>query len=307
MFYFLAQQTNNAVQHVSHAVVQQVEDVVKAKTWLMQHGAEFLVDMLVASLLCLAGAYVIRMLVFSVRKAIQKSGRTNVLLETFICNAVKKICWVILIMLVLQKLGINMAPLLASVGVMGIVIGFACQDSLANLAAGMMIALNHPFKVGDFVSGGGAEGFVVELNMMATTLLTGDNKKVTVPNKVIWATPITNFFAMPCRRVEVAVNIAYGSDITKVKQVAQEVLRHNRMILTDPPPMVEVMTLGNASLCFVIRPWCKPTDYWDVLFYTTAAVNDAFVKNGIRIALPEQIIHTQRDITLVPARDGDRT
>ena len=308
MFHFLAQLSTNAVS--GGATPGGVEKGLSLIEWLTKVGWPFVLShVLPACLLCLGGAYLIRVLTFSTRKALQKSDRVNPLLQTFICSAVHKVGWVILLILVLQRLEIlpSITPIIAGLGLTSVVIGFACQDSLANLAAGMMIALNHPFKVGDFVSTGGIEGFVSEQNMVATILLTGDNKKITVPNKVVWASPITNYTAMDCRRVEIALNIPYGADIPKVRQVVLETLQRNPMILSDPPPMVEIMAFGNASLCLVIRPWCRPPDYWLVLFHTTAAINEAFAKNGIRIALPEQIVHLRQDAAPAPVRDGDRT
>jgi small conductance mechanosensitive channel len=299
MFHFLA--TTNIVHQ------QMTEAVGTTTDWLVKYAGPFLQNVLISAVMILVGAYVIRMLVFSLRKAIQRSGRASALLESFFCNAFKKTLWLILLMSVIQKLGVNIAPLLAGAGVLGIVIGFASQESLANLAAGIMIALNQPFKVGDFVSAGGADGFVDDLNMMATTLLTPDYKRITIPNKVIWATPISNYYAMDRRRVEITVNIPYGSNIDKAKQVALDTVRANPLVLADPAPIAEVMTLGIHSINLIIRPWSKPSDYFKVVWSATAAINDAFVKNGIKIAVPEQVIRLQGDPALLATRDGDRT
>ena len=315
MFHLLAQEPvpspGNIIPQFADAVLTEVDhgrQVIRIVTeWLTQQGMAFLINVLIAGVLVIVGAYLIRLLVFSTRKAIQKSTRPNELLEAFVCNVIHKVGWVLLGMLVLQRLGINAAPLIAGASVMGVVIGFACQDSLANLAAGMMIALNHPFKVGDFVSGGGVEGSVAELNIMATTLLTIDNKRVTVPNKVIWGTPITNFSAMERRRLEITVGVTYNTDVAKVKQVAQAVLRANPMILSEPPPLVEILSLNESIVTFVMRPWCKPSDYWPAYFATTTAIKEAFDKNGITVAYPGRVIHLRQDSALPPVRDSDRT
>ena len=136
-----------------------------ALKWLAENGASFVVSLLVVTLLMIVGTRAIRMVTFSTRKTLQRSGRVNALLETFICSVVHKSCWALLMMIVIQRLGINIAPLIAGLGVTGFILGFAFQESLGNLAAGMMIALNQPFKVGDYVSAGGVEGSVQELNM----------------------------------------------------------------------------------------------------------------------------------------------
>ncbi|MCL2105303.1 MAG: mechanosensitive ion channel family protein [Kiritimatiellaeota bacterium] len=313
MLRFLAQQTNlTSVVGLSDAVLSEVDHgrqlLYKMIEWFAQNGAAFIIHALVACVILLVGTYVIRALVFSTRKALQKSGRVNVLLESFFCNVTHKIGWIILLMLVLQKLGIEVGPLVAGVGVVGFIVGFACQESLANLAAGVMIALNQPFRVGDFVSAGGVDGSVTELNMMATTLLTPDYKRITVPNKVIWGSSITNFSDTERRRVEIKVGIVYGSDIAKAKRVALDTFRENPLILADPPPAVEVAELGTYSVNLVLRPWSKPSDYWNVHFSSTVAINDAFVRNGIQIAFPEQIVRLRNDAPAPSlACDGDRT
>ena len=259
--------------------------------WLVENGASFVVSLIVAALLLLIGAHVIRLLTQSTRKALQKSGRVNALLETFICSVVNKVGWVLLLMVVVQRLGINIAPLIAGLGVTGFILGFAFQESLGNLAAGMMIALNQPFKVGDYVSAGGIEGTVLELNMMAATLTTGDNKKVVVPNKVIWGTPITNFTAMDKRCVMIAVSIAYSADIGKAKRVVLETLLAHPLVLKTPVPLVEVSAMGDSAINLTVRPWSKPGDYWTVFFAMNQAIKEAFDKNGVEMPFPQLDVH----------------
>ena len=258
-----------------------------ALKWLAENGASFVVSLLVVTLLMIVGTRAIRMVTFSTRKTLQRSGRVNALLETFICSVVHKSCWALLMMIVIQRLGINIAPLIAGLGVTGFILGFAFQESLGNLAAGMMIALNQPFKVGDYVSAGGVEGSVQELNMMAATLTTADYKKVMVPNKVIWGTAITNYTAMDRRRVEIAVGIAYGADIGKARRVALEVMHANPLVLRTPEPISEVLSLSDSTVNLVLRPWAKPGDYWTVFFAVNQAIKEAFEKNAVEIPFPQ--------------------
>ncbi len=295
----LAQQAaSNAVA----AIQKPVADVTRALTaevhngrhlldaalaWLAERGVSFAVNVVVALLLLLVGTHVIRLLTVSTRQALKRTGRVNALLENFLCSVVNKAGWVLLLMMVAQRLNINVAPLIAGLGVTGFILGFAFQESLGNLAAGMMIALNQPFKVGDYVQAGGVEGTVLELNMMAATLATADYKKVTVPNKVIWGTPITNFTATERRRVEIAVSIAYGADIGKAKRIALELLQSHPLVLKDPAPIAEVILLGDSSVNLVLRPWTKPSDYWTVFFAVNQSVKEAFDKNGIEIPFPQ--------------------
>ena len=295
----LAQQAGAAA---AAAVQKPVADVTRAFTaemnsgremvdvalrWLAENGASFVVNVLVAVLLLLIGSHVIRLTTRATQKALHKTGRVNALLQNFLCNVVNKTGWVLLAMVVVQRLGVNIAPLIAGLGVTGFILGFAFQETLGNLASGMMIAINQPFKVGDYVAVGGIEGSVMELNMMAATLTTGDNKKVVVPNKVIWGTAITNYTAMDKRRVDMAIGIAYGMDIGKARRIALDVMRSHPLVLAEPAPIAEVLSLNDSAVSLVMRPWTKPSDYWTVLFAVNQAVKEAFDKNGIEIPFPQ--------------------
>jgi small conductance mechanosensitive channel len=265
------------------------EMVDVALKWLAENGASFVVNVLVAVLLLLLGSHVIRLMTRATHKALLKTGRVNTLLQNFLCSVVNKVGWVLLAMVVVQRLGVNIAPLIAGLGVTGFILGFAFQETLGNLASGMMIAINQPFKVGDYVAlgSGGIEGAVLELNMMAATLATGDNKKVVVPNKVVWGSAITNYTALDKRRVDMTISIAYGAEIGKAKRIALEVMRTHPLVLADPAPIAEVLSMGDSAVNLALRPWAKPTDYWTVLFAVNQAVKEAFETNGVEIPFPQ--------------------
>ena len=186
----------------------------------------------------------------------------------------------------------DVGPLVASLGVTGVVLGFAFKESLGSLAAGLMIALNHPFKVGDYVIVGGIEGAVAELNMMATVLTTGDNKKVTVPNGTVWGSAITNFNALGRRRVDLQVGVAYGTDLAAARAVALEALKTVPGVLADPAPAVAVATLADSAVLLNVRPWAACADYWTVRAAVLVALVDAFGGAGVSIPFP------QLDVTL---------
>ena len=281
----------NAAQALTAEVNNGREMVDAALKWLAENGASFVVNVLVAVLLFLIGSHLIRLVTSATQKALQKTGRVNALLQNFLCSVVNKTAWVLLAMIVVQRLGVNIAPLIAGLGVTGFILGFAFQESLGNLASGMMIAINQPFKVGDYVAVGGIEGSVMELNMMATTLTTGDFKKVVVPNKVVWGAAITNYTAMDRRRVDMAIGIAYGMDIGKAKRIALEVMSAHPLVLADPAPITEVLSLGDSAVNLVMRPWTSPADYWTVLFAVNQAVKEAFDKNGIELPFPQLEVH----------------
>ena len=265
--------------------------VEKIKEWFAINGGDFLVDVIVVLIIFIVGKFVIKGVRKSLSMSLKKSGRVSEILESFILNVTSKVLWIIVFMLVIQKLGVEIGPLVAGLGVTGFIVGFACQESLANLAAGVMIALNQPFEVGHYVELSGATGAVFEMNMMATTLHTPDNKKVVVPNSSVWGSTITNYTALDTRRVDLVIGISYSSDIGNAKDVLHSVLKENKMILDEPGSTVEVVEMADSSVNFVVRPWCKTADYWDVLFSVNRGAKEALDQAGIEIPFPQMDIH----------------
>ena len=263
----------------------------QALAWLTENGLDFAVNVLSAILILIVGGLVVKCITAAVRKALMKSKRVDELLRTFICSVVSKTGWAILFVIALGRLGVDVGPLVASLGVTGVVLGFAFKESLGSLASGLMIALNHPFKVGDYVIAGGVEGAVTELNMMATVLATADNKKVTVPNAAVWGSAITNFSALGKRRVDTVVAVAYGTDITKAVDVARAALQKVPGVLADPAPAVAVGSLGDSAVIINVRPWAACADYWSVFSGAQQAVKEAFEREGITIPFPQINVH----------------
>ena len=260
-------------------------------SWLTHDGITFGINLIGAILILLIGSFVVKGVVAAVRKALQKAKRVDALLESFLCSVVSKTSWAILIVIALGRIGVDVAPLIASLGVTGVVLGFAFKESLGSLAAGLMLALNHPFKVGDYVIVGGVEGAVVELNMMATVLATPDNKKITVANGAVWSGAITNFSALGKRRVDTVVGVAYGTDLTKAVAVALEAVKAVPGVLVDPAPAVAVGSLDASAITINVRPWSSCADYWSVYSATQQAVTEAYAKNGIEIPFPQVDVH----------------
>jgi small conductance mechanosensitive channel len=268
--------------------------VSKVGEWLAVNGIKFLVDLFVVVLIVVVGKLVISWCCKMLRASLQKTGRVSTLLENFITNVVSKILWILVILVAVQRFGVEVGPFIAGLGVTGFIIGFAFQESLGNLAAGMMIALNKPFTAGDFVEVGGNSGVVQDMNMMATTLTTPDNKKIVVPNKNVWGSPITNYTALDTRRVDLVAGISYGADINKAKEVILGVLKEHPAILDDPAPMVEVTEMADSSINLTVRPWCKTADYWSVFFSVNHAVKEALDNAGIEIPFPQMDVHHHR-------------
>ncbi len=264
-----------------------------AKQWLAANGTAFLVNIVVSVIILVIGSMVIRLIGKAVERTLVANKHINSLMEKFLTNVVNKVCWLLLLMVVAQRVGIDIGPLIAGLGVTGFILGFAFQESLSNLAAGMMIGINEPFKVGDYVQAGGVNGSIMDLNMMATTLSTPDNKKVVVPNKLIWGSAITNFSALDKRRVDMGVGIAYGADISVAKRVILDVVKANKDVLTDIEPTIEVLAMGDSSVNLVVRPWSATADYWKVFYALNHSIKEALDAAGIEIPFPQMDVHTK--------------
>jgi small conductance mechanosensitive channel len=261
------------------------------KEWLMGQGIHLLLNLLVALLILFASYYAISFICHYLEKILKKSPRVDVMLKELIVSVVGKSLWVLVIIMILGRIGFDIGPLIAGLGLTGFILGFAFQDSLSNLASGVMLTLNRPFQIGDYVDAGGVSGTVKAMDMMAVSLITPDNKKIIIPNKSVWGSAITNYTALDTRRVDMAVGISYGSDIAKAKQVILEAVLSFDEVLPDPAPTIEVVGLGDSSVKLVVRPWVKTTDYWTILFAAYPKIKAALDANGIEIPFPQVDVH----------------
>jgi small conductance mechanosensitive channel len=191
----------------------------------------------------------------------------------------------------LGKLGVQTASFVAILASAGLAVGLALQGSLANFAAGVLMIIFKPFKVGDYIEGGGVAGSVEEISIFTTILKSPDNKKIIVPNGKIVGDNIINYSAKETRRVEVVVGVSYSDDIDHVKKVLTAIVNEDERILQDPAPVVAVLELGSSSINFAVRPWVKNADYWNVFFSLQEKIKKQFDKEGITIPFPQQDVH----------------
>ena len=264
--------------------------VRRLKEWMAGSGVDLLTNLLVSAVILLVGWVVIRLVDKALRKAMARANR-KVLLVNFIVSVVTKVGWAILLVTILSRLGVDVTPLIAGLGVTGFILGFAFQESLGNLASGLMIAVNEPFKVGDVVDAAGHTGSVLEVNMMATVMLTPDNKRIVLPNKGVWGGPIVNYSAMDTRRVDLQVGIAYGEDVEKAVSVIRDAVRRVPGVLATPEPAVAVAGLDASQVTINVRPWAKNADYWSVRSATLQTVKEELDRVGIEIPFPQVVVH----------------
>ncbi len=202
--------------------------------------------------------------------------------------------WGILILVfiaLLGYLGVATASFAAVIGAAGLAIGLAFQGSLSNFAAGTMLLLFRPFKVGDFVTAGGETGIVDEIDLFVTKLDTLDHRRIIVPNSAIASNVITNITHHPIRRVDVPVGTAYGADLATVRQVLETVPARVEGALADPAPQIFLSELGESSINWQVRVWCNTPDYWDVWQRTTHETKMRLDEAGISIPFPQRDVH----------------
>lgn len=194
-------------------------------------------------------------------------------------------------MVALSQLGISLGPVLAGLGIVGFIIGFALQDSLGNFASGVLILIYRPYDVGDLVEVSGVSGRVHQMSLVNTTILTLDNQTLIIPNNKIWQDVIKNLTYQTIRRVDLVFGITYDQDIDVVEEVIHKVLKEEPRVLDDPEPNVRVSELADSSVNLICRPWVKTDDYWDVYWDITKKVKQAFDANGITIPFPQRDVH----------------
>ena len=191
----------------------------------------------------------------------------------------------------LARLGVQTASFVAVVGAAGLAVGLALQGSLSNFAAGVLILLFRPFRVGDAIDSAGSRGKVKEIGILTTTLATPDNQKVILPNAEIMSSKIVNINAFPTRRVDLMAGIGYDDDIDQARDVLRGVMAAHPKVLKDPEPVVEVMEMADSSVNLVVRPWVNTADYWEVFFDLNRSIKLELERNGLSIPFPQRDVH----------------
>ncbi|MCP5334882.1 MAG: mechanosensitive ion channel [Oceanospirillaceae bacterium] len=194
----------------------------------------------------------------------------------------------------LDKLGVNTASLIALVGAAGLAIGLALKDSLQNFSAGIMLLIFRPFRVGDGIEVAGVQGKVEVIGSFSTTILTGDNRQITIPNGTLYADNIINYSAKSCRRIDMIISIGYQDDIRKARDIIEALIRAEPRVLAEPEHLVAVAELADNSVNFVVRPWVKTEDYWPVRYALTEQIKLAFDEHGISIPYPQMDVHIKQ-------------
>lgn len=191
----------------------------------------------------------------------------------------------------LGQLGIQTTSFIAILGAAGLAIGLALQGSLANFAAGFLMIMFRPFRVGDFIEGAGVAGVVESIQIFTTTMKTGDNKTIIIPNAKLSGDNIINYSAKPTRRVDMTVGVAYDADLSNVRDVLKDIISKESRIHADPEPLIAVAELADSSVNLVVRVWTDTGDYWAVMFAMNETIKNRFGAEGIGIPFPQRDLH----------------
>ncbi|MGN0574033.1 MAG: mechanosensitive ion channel family protein [Acutalibacteraceae bacterium] len=216
-------------------------------------------------------------------------------IHSFIRTIVTLILKFAVILSALSTLNIDVNSFLTALGAAGITAGIGLQSSISQLASGIQILVNHPFKSGDFIDIGSVSGKVHEIKMMYTELITLDNKRVIIPNSTITSSNIINYNSESRRRLDLVFSISYDADISKAKEVLLETVKANKLILTDPAPIIAVKEHAASSINLACLIWCSSDDYWDAFYSMQESVKLAFDSNGIPIPYNQLDVHIVKE------------
>ncbi len=256
--------------------------------------AAYAINFLVAIAILCAGLFISGRAGSLIRHLGMKYPQLDVTLFNFLGSLARWTIIALTVVVVLSQFGVETTSLIALVGAAGLAIGLALQGTLSNLAAGVMLLIFRPFKVGDYVTAGGHSGTVEEISLFTTHVVSTDNVLTIVPNGDIWASAVTNYSVKDTRRLDLVFGVSYGTDLKSAEQALRDVIGEDDRINSEPAePFVAVSNLGDSSVDFTIRIWCDASDYWALKFHMLRTVKETFDERGIDIPFPTTTIVRQ--------------
>ncbi|WP_392340582.1 mechanosensitive ion channel family protein [Moritella marina] len=263
-----------------------------ASEWLTSNAPELIFKLLLFIAIILVFRWFKKLTRKMVKRAVSSPNlQLSRLIQDFFTSMSGNIVFAIGLLIALSQVGVDLTPILTGFGVAGLVIGFALQDTLSNFASGMMLLIYRPFDEGDFVEAGGVSGKVAHMSLVNTTIKTFDNQVIIVPNSKIWGDIIKNITHERVRRVDMVFGIGYSDDIALAETVLADIVLAHELVLKNPETIIKLHTLNTSSVDFIVRPWVKTEDYWDVYWDITREVKVRFDKEGLSIPFPQQDVH----------------
>ena len=257
---------------------------------LIEIGSSLSISLLMALAILIIGRQLVKLILRLITVALEKSNVEDTV-RIFVTNLLNTLLMILVFIAAINQLGIETTSIIAVLGAAGLAIGLALQGSLSNFAAGILIVIYRPYKVGDYIEAGNYAGTVKDIQIFSTVLKTPDNKIVVVPNGSIMNGSIVNYSDQDTRRIDLIVSCGYEDDIDKVRSVLEDILKKEKRVLKDPKPQIAVTELADSSVNFIFRPWVKRTDYLPVYYSLLEEVKKRFDKEGISIPYPQSDVH----------------
>jgi small conductance mechanosensitive channel len=260
---------------------------------ILEGASRFGLQVIAAIVVFVVGRWVARRVSRLIQRGLTRAN-TDPTLVGFFGNISYFGLLLLVIIAAVGQLGVQTTSFIAVLGAAGLAVGLALQGSLANFAAGILMIIFRPFRAGDFIEAAGTAGVVEEIQLFTTRMRTPDNKTIIIPNAQITAGTITNYSARDTRRLDLVFGVSYGDDLDKVKRVIREVLAEESRLLSEPEATVGLLSLGDSSVDFAVRPWVNSSDYWPVYFELQEAMKKRFDREGISIPFPQRDVHLFR-------------
>lgn len=274
------------------AIEMSFEDVwQKFLTWLLD-----MLPNVIGAALIFAGGWWLSNVVVRLIKRTMTRARTETGIVTFLCSLANAAAKIIISIMALSQLGVPVGPMITAIGAAGVTVGLALKENMTSIASGAQIVFTKPFAVGDYLLVDNVEGTVERIEMMFTTLRTFDNKEIVIPNSTITVSTIINYTAMKTRRLDLRYSVGYEDDLSKVKEVLQELTDKNPLVERDPEPLIAVEEHKDSCIQMLVRVWCKTDDYWTLYYQMQEDVKLAFDREGIHIPFPQLDVHLDRPV-----------
>ena len=251
---------------------------------------------IVLVLVVVAAAWIItRVTNKAIKKIVAKFPAVDEALAQVLGNVARVLIWLLAFLIVLDLFGVNTASILTVLGAAGLAIGLAMKDSLSNIAAGLMLLILRPYKLGDYVDCGSVSGTIKEMGLFSTILETVDGLFIAAPNSAVFGSPVKNYSRNPLRRADITVGVAYGDSLAKAIEVLQTLMAQNEKILKEPAQQVLVSDLSDSSVKLTLRYWTKSGDYWEVFWAVKAQLKPAIEAAGLTIPFPQRVVTMVKD------------
>lgn len=251
---------------------------------------DILGKLLIALVIFYVGKWVIKRVARFVGKIFNRRIEDRAL-RSFLLNILNIALFAALIIFIINIVGTKTVSIAAIIGSVGLAVGLAVKDNLANFAGGVMLLFNKPFKGGDYIEAQSVAGTVQSVGILYTTLTTADNKTIHIPNGPLSTGNIVNYNTQTSRRVELTVKVDYGSDVALVKRLLLDIADRHPLVLKDPPPLSRMVKMNDSSIDFILRVWTLTPDYWTVTFDLNEQVYESLVENGLNIPFPQMTVH----------------